>query len=598
MLDYSDYMSKLPDNPHDNFAQLLEQVCRDHSEKDLILFRQGGEKDFTRWTFSKYGEECRRIARGLLAAGLVKGDRVALWAENRPQWMAVWMGAVIAGLRIVPIDFLSSEEECRNIIKITRAKAFFYSGKKKEFAKKLETPFLACVCISPEEDGGGQAAVEYDSFGEKAQNQTLPPPDSIAPDEPASIVFTSGTTGFAKGVTLSHKGIISNVSAAIRLVEPNHTDVFIVVLPLHHTYSTTCAFLPPIFLGIPVVVCEKIIGKVIVDDIRDSGATFLVGVPLLFDKMMAAIGAKYNKLSPLVRLPLNLLRAKALKEAQNGNFEFGQKAFRFLRKKAGLQSVRITVSGGGPLKMETADFFDSLGFNIVNGYGISENSPIVCVNPPRFKRNASVGLMAVYTDVKILSDDGEQAAAAVAGEGGLPADALTGVGEIAIKSPSLMLGYFENEAATKEVFNDEGYLLTGDLGYRDKDGFLYIMGRKKNLIVSSSGKNIYPEEIEACFSGAPIISEILVVGKKSRTESGEQVFAVLVPNMEEVKAPPGAAADESFVRDLVKKEVEAVNRRLPTYKKISGFVLRSEPFEKNAQQKIKRFLYKDYEKPD
>jgi long-chain acyl-CoA synthetase len=579
MLKFSDYISDRPDWPHQNFAQLLEQVAKDHAAKDAILYRSGGQLEFARWTFSRYADECRRVARGLLAAGLQKGDRVALWAENRPEWMAVWMGTVIAGISIVPIDFLVTEKECQNIINITRSKAFFHSGTKQEFADSLKSSGMAAiVCISPAE-GGGES--EFYSFGKDADSQALPAPDSISGDHPASIVFTSGTTGVAKGVTLSHANIIGNASAAVRILQPNEKDVFIDVLPLHHTYATTCCFISPLGFGVPTVIVEKIIGKVVIDDVRDAGVTFLIGVPLLFDKVMTALDAGYNnKIPGIVKFFLKGKRKKALEEANNGRPEYGQKAFLFFRKKAGLASVRIMVAGGGPLNPKTADFFDSLGFNIVHGYGMSENSPLISVNTPRHKRNVSVGLPVSNTKIKILEPNAE------------------GIGEIASTSPYVMIGYFENEEATNDVIkvmDGERWLLTGDLGKTDEDGYLYIMGRKKNLIVTSAGKNIYPEEIEVLFSSR-VISEILVVGRKAKDESGETIFAVIVPNYENIKEDyPGKENDEDFIRAEVKKLVEGANRNLPIYKKISDFTLRKEPFEKNAQQKIKRFLYKEYE---
>ncbi|MDR2542422.1 MAG: AMP-binding protein [Treponema sp.] len=582
MLKYEDYITDRPHLPHKNFIQLLNDVSQKFAGKDALLYRSGGQREFTRWSFSKFGEECRRIARGLLAAGLTKGDRVVLWAENRPEWMAVWMGTVIAGIYIVPVDFLVTEQECLNIIKITRAKAFFYSGRKKSFAEDLKNDGVSnilTVCISPEsEDAPAGQKTEYDSFGKNAGNQELPSQDSISPHHPCFIVFTSGTTGFAKGVTLSHINIITNASGAIRILNPEENDVFIDVLPLHHTYPTTCTFIAPLSVGITVVIAEKIVGKVVIDDIKDGNVTFLIAVPLLYDKVMAAIDAGYQKISPIVRGPLNFLRSIALKKAKKGNPKFGQKVFRFIRKKANLHSLKIMVAGGGPLNPKTADFFDSLGFNIVHGYGMSENSPLITVNTPYHKRNVSVGLPIDFTELKIV-DPGPD-----------------GNGEIACKSPSMMLGYFENEEATKEVITEDGWLLTGDLGYIDNDGYLYIMGRKKNLIVGSGGKNIYPEEVEAHFNGLRTVSEVLVVGRKN--PDGEIIYAVLVPNYEFIKVDyPGKENDESFVFDLIKKEVDEANRSLPVYKKISDFCIRKEPFEKNAQQKIKRFLYKEYENP-
>jgi long-chain acyl-CoA synthetase len=331
-------------------------------------------------------------------------------------------------------------------------------------------------------------------------------------------------------------------------------------------------------VGASTVVVEKLVGKVVIDDIRDAGGTFLIAVPLLYDKVMAGIQQGYNALPAIVRAVLDTLRRKALAEARRGNPEFGRRAFGFIRKKAGLGSVKLMVAGGGPLSPKTADFFDSLGFNIVHGYGMSENGPLISVSTPRHKNNASVGLPVQDTELRIL-DKGED-----------------GVGEIAVKSPSLMLGYFNDPQATRDAFTEDGYLKTGDLGYIDEQGFLFISGRKKNLIVSSGGKNIYPEEIEAYFDKSRVIAEILIVGRKEPDHSGEQIFAVAVPNLEALGEDfPGREPDEPFLRGLVKDAIDAVNRGLPVYQKIGGFTLRREPFEKNAQGKIRRFLYKSYE---
>jgi long-chain acyl-CoA synthetase len=580
MLDYKDYIADWPDMPYPNFIAWLEGLENQWSGKDAIIFRSGKQREFTRWSFVKYAGECRRIARGLLAAGLRKGDRVVLWAENRPEWMAVWMGTVIAGLVIVPVDYLVSEEECANIIKITKARAFFYSPRKQKFADSVVSNlgFVSPrVCLNKDADSPAEGAVYYESFG--AEGQELPAAADIAENDPVSIVFTSGTTGFAKGVTLSHKGIIANASAAVRSLRAQYWDIFINVLPLHHTYPTTCSFIAPLSVGAATLIVEKLVGKVVIDDIHDAKGTFLIAVPLLYDKVKTGIEQGYNKLPGALRAVLDVLRRVSLEQAKKGNFRFGQVVLKFIRKKARLPSIRIMVAGGGPLNPKTADFFDSLGFNIVHGYGMSENSPLISVNTPWHKRNASVGLPVKYTDVKIIDRNAD------------------GIGEIAVKSPSLMLGYFENPGATKEMFTDDGYLKTGDLGYRDEEGYIYINGRQKNLIVSSGGKNIYPEEIEMHFDGSRVIAEILVLGRKEKEFGGEQIIAVAVPNTENLAADyPGRELDDAFIRDLVKKEIEQVNRTLVGYKKIGDFVLRKEKFEKNAQQKIRRFMYADYAK--
>ena len=573
MLEFKDYIADWPDLPYSNFAQWLEGSVSKFSDRTAILFRSEGRKEFSRWTYTKLGAECRRIARGLYAAGLTKGDRICLWAENRPEWMVVWIAAVIAGMVIVPVDFLASEQECTNILKITGAKALFHSARKQDFADSLRANGIA---VPTRINLTGMGSETYNNFGSQAETVTLPL--DIAADDPASIVFTSGTTGFAKGVTLSHRNIISNVNAAIIQLRAYQTDVFINVLPLHHTYPTTCSFLSPLSLGAGTIIVEKLVGSVVVDDIRDAGGTFLIAVPLLYDKVMAAIDKGYKALPKFVQAVLNVGRAIALAETKHGRIGFGRVVFKFVRKRASLSSIRIMVSGGGPLSPKTADFFDSFGFNIVNGYGMSENAPLISVSTTWHKRNVSVGLPVKYTEVRIL-DPGKD-----------------GVGEIAVRSPSVMLGYYNNPEATAEVLTPDGWLKTGDLGFLDKDGYVYINGRQKNLIVSSGGKNIYPEEIEAHFNTSRLVGEILVVGRKEKEYGGEQIFAVVVPNYENLAIDhPGRENDDVFLHDLVKKEIEKVNRTLVGYKKITDFTLRKEPFEKNAQSKIRRFLYKSYE---
>ena len=589
MLKPTDYIVDWPDIPEANFSAWLTSIEQTWRDKTAIFYRGDGNTEFTRWSFHRLGAECRRVAAGLIAAGLSKGDRVVLWSENRPEWMAVWLGAAVAGLVIVPVDFLVSEEECANIIGITDAKAFFYSERKKDFAAALtkKFPLAVTVCISP--GGGNEGEPPFARFGEGAAG--LPDPSTIDGRDPVSIVFTSGTTGFAKGVTLHHKGILANVSAAVRSLRAVSSDVFINVLPLHHTYPTTCSFLAPLSCGAGTIIVERLVGKVVIDDIHDAGGTFLIAVPLLYEKFRTAINAGYQKLSPVIRGPLDILRKIALAKAKQGDPSFGQKMLRIVRKKARLETIRIMVSGGGPLNPETADFFDSLGFNIVQGYGMSENSPLISVSTPFNKNNASVGLPVKYTEAKIIDDvddDGQSRGHIV--ENGRK------IGEIVVKSPSMMLGYYQNDAATREMWTDDGFLRTGDLGYIDDDGFIFINGRKKNLIVSSGGKNIYPEEIESRFDGSRVVGEILVVGRKD-AGGGDVIFAVVYPNKDALAEDHGdRKLDEALVKALVKAEIEQVNRRLPGYKKIADFSLVDTPFEKNAQQKIRRFLYKKYER--
>ena len=567
-----EYLADWPDLPYPNFIAWLDGIERKWPENKAILYRAGKQKDFDIWTFTKLAAESRRIARGLLARGFKKGDRVALWLENRPEWMAVWLGTAISGLIIVPIDFTINDKECVNILKYTKPRAFFLSDKKGGYADKIVSEGINIDCLVSFDE---KNEINYQNFGRDAEHQVLPAASSIAESDPVSLIFTSGTTGVAKGVTLHHKGIIANVSAAIISLRAYDWDMFINVLPLHHTYPTTCSFLAPLSVGAGTIIVEKLVGKVVMDDIRDGKGTFLIAVPLLYDKVMAGVKANFKALPGIVQAVLNVLRSWSLFFSKHGFPQFGKVVLKGIRKKMGLQTIRIMVAGGGPLNPKTADFFDSLGFCMVHGYGMSENSPLISVNTPWHKNNVSVGLPVKYTDVKIIDQNNE------------------GVGEIAYKSPSLMIGYYENIEATADILDEDGYIKSGDLGYIDEYGYIFINGRKKNLIVSSGGKNIYPEEIEACFESSRVVGEMLVTGKKDES-NGEVVHAIIFPNHEALAEDyPGNPMEEQFIHDLIKKEIERVNRSLTGYKKISSFQLVQEEFEKNAQKKIKRYLYKD-----
>jgi long-chain acyl-CoA synthetase len=583
MLKLEDYIASWPDIDYPNFAFWLKDVSSRWPGNIAIRYRTERHSEFTEWSYALLASEAERVGRSLLALGLKKGDRVFLWSENRPEWCAVWLGAAIAGLVVVPADFLLSDEEAANIVSSSRPGAIFLSPRKAVFAAGLRASLNGKVFVFDEEGLGGYADCGVVAEGNAASGNALPPlpePLSIAKDDPASIIFTSGTTGLAKGVVLSHHGIIANANASILSLPIYSKDVFMCVLPLHHTYPTTCSFISPLCVGASFTIVEKLVGKVIVDDVRDSGGTIMIAVPLLYDKLKSAIEQGFERQTGALRRAISILRKWSLWAARRGHPGVGRALLAGLRKKTGLSSIRLMVAGGGPLTPSTADFFDSLGFFIVQGYGMSENGPLITTNTMRHKNNASAGLVVKYTDLEIRDRD------------------ASGVGEICVRSPSLMKGYFENAEATAAAFTQDGFLRTGDLGRVDGEGYLFITGRKKSLIVTGGGKNVYPEEIEARFDGSRVVDSVLVLGRKPKGEAAEEVFAVCHPAYETLAADhPGVDLSEDFVFGLVRAKVLDVNRGLEPYKKISDFVVRKEEFEMTSSKKIKRYLYKDYAAP-
>ncbi len=580
-----DYLTTgIPTFDWPNFNYMLRDVCSRFADRVAFRYRARGAKDFEEWSYERLGREGAALASFLLARGLTSGDRVAIWSENRPEWGCAYMAIVAAGLVAVPIDALLPEDEVGRVLRAAEVRGVIASGR---FSERLDE-ILSGIAIDA-------VAIDLDDSPKAfppGGGPGLPAPETIAPDADASIIFTSGTTGSPKGVVLSHAGIIANFDASIHSLPISKEDVFICVLPLHHTYPTTCSLVSPLAVGASITIVEKVVGKVIVDDVRDTGGTVMIAVPLLYDKLAAALDQGVKAKGAVVGAAVGALRALSRAGCALGLPAIGRALFKGLRAASGLGSLRLLVAGGGPLSAATARVFDEFGFCIVQGYGMSENGPLIATNTQRHRDHRSAGLAVNRTMVRI-ADPGEEA-----------------VGEIQVRSPSLMKGYWKNPEATAAIFTEDGWLRTGDLGRIDRRGFIFITGRIKNIIVTAGGKNIYPEEIEALFEGSRVVRELLVLGKAPQPDAAaggghagvggvaaEKVAAVLVPDLEAIAADRGASAavDAVELRKLVKADVERVNRSLPPYKKISDFEIRSEEFEKTSSRKIKRFLYRTWE---
>lgn len=567
-MDLEKRYSRLPDRDYSNFRVMFDTICAEFGTLPALRTRLDQGAPYTVWTYSQLQRESYAAARFLLSRGLRAGDRVAIISENRPEWCFSYIGAVISGLVLVPIDASLDAAGIATILAASNCRALYYST-------NLASKVAEALRKTPVE-----VAVEFASGPAADPGSGLPSASGIAGDSLAVIIYTSGTTGLAKGIMLSHSGIIANVNAAIQSLNVGSEDIFIAVLPLHHTYAATCSFLAPLAVGGSITFVEKIVPTVILKHVRESGVTFMIGVPLLFDKVKQGIRSEVERLNGpsalfvksmfgLSRFSMKVLHLPA------GRFLLG-----FLRKKASIGTVRLGVAGGGPLAWDTAEFFETLGFNLVQGYGMSENGPLIAVNLPEFKDNRSVGLPVKRTQARIAEPGPDS------------------VGEIQVRSPSLMLGYLDAPEATAAVMTEDGWLRTGDLGYIDERGFIFITGRSKNIIVTEGGKNLYPEEIELKFEGSAWIKEVLVIGRKAAgSGAGEQVIAVCVPDWDRIEAERGQVSRPDFASERVREEIRIVNRNLPSFMKIVDFIVREDAFDKTSSTKIRRFLYSGYSKP-
>ncbi|MBN2226062.1 MAG: long-chain fatty acid--CoA ligase [candidate division Zixibacteria bacterium] len=538
-------------------------VCRKFPDKTAL--KSAGENG-NGYDYAEVAGLILEIASELRATGLKRGDRIGLLAENCPEWGVFYLAVLYAGGIIVPLDCALKTRELAGLMRISEITTVVCSDKKFETAVEIIT--LNDLSIAPLQ----LTALVRKPAGKPLDLPALEPP-SCEPDDTAALIYTSGTTGDPKGVILTHRNLTSNMENMVHSMELYQEDVFFSVLPLHHTFEATAGMLLPLFVGLTIVYSRSLKSRDIMDDIKNHQATCMVAVPLLYEKMYNAIRRRIAEQPPLRRISLGTMY-QASKVGWKFKMKAGRTLFKSLREKAGLGSMRLFVSGGAPLPARVGEWFNLMGFTLIEGYGLTECSPVVAVNRPDDIRFGSVGPPLANTEAAIHDPTPD------------------GIGEIIIKTPSATPGYLDNPGATAELRKDE-WLFTGDLG-KIENGHLYITGRKKNLIVSGAGKNIYPEEIEAELGLSPYISEALVLGRKHTQKAGEEVCALIVPDFEQLElsglAEEGKPSAKE-IRDIIAREVAEVNHRLADFKRITTFEIQYDELEKTSTKKIKRNLY-------
>ncbi len=554
-------------------AQMLKRSARLFG--DSVALCAWKDDEFSSLTYAELEDKVSLFARGLKASGITKNDKVGVLSENRPEWGITYLAILSAGGIVVPLDPLLKCSEMEVLIRDSGMKGLVTSGR---FISgildiKRKIPELGFIVSLDEKKENG--IFSFSEILDKGKQNQFKLPE-LAPEDTAVIIYTSGTTGKSKGVMLSHKNIMSDVWGTKNALKLYPEDNFLSLLPLHHTFECTAGFLIPLSTGSRVTYARSLKSKEILEDIKRSEVTIVLGVPLLYEKLFTGLRKNIQKKSILTRSFFNLSFnfVKSFKKLSGINL--GKYVFKSLREKAGLSSLRILICGAAPLPAMIPECFDLLGIKFLQGYGLTETSPVLTLNPFDQPRYSSVGKPIHGAEVKILEAD------------------KNGVGEILARGDMVMKGYYNNPEETEKVLKN-GWFHTGDLGWKDKGGYFYIVGRKKNVIVSSAGKNIYPEEIENQLIQSPCILEALVLGKK--VSGGEEVEAVVVPNLEYIQQLHGneICADDRL-RLLMKQEIEKCCEGIADYKRVKHFQIRKEEFEKTSTRKIKRFLFRDTER--
>lgn len=502
----------------------FEQVQKIPEFPAVSFIPEGSGGEIATWSYQTLARRARGIAHRLRKNGIMPGNKVAILSENSPEWVASAYGIWAASAVLVPLAVQNSSREIAEILRRAGVKVAIVSERLRNKWAKVD---VRCIEIDPAEVG------EQENF------------PSLQPgDDEAVLIFTSGTTGPSKGVMLSHGNIISNIEMIRKAFPLSPRDRLLSVLPLSHMFELTCAMAAPLSMGAQILYLEDVRPGEVVAAMKKHSIRLLIAVPLFYKYLWRGIAAKLEEKkanpSPIVRF-FRLFG--------------GQDAFlRWAVRRALAPDVHGWISGGAPLDHEVAGKIQSFGIPIYEGYGLTETSPVISVNTRRKNRLGTVGVPLEGIDVRIDAPDAH------------------GVGELHVKGPNVFAGYFMDRAATEAVFAEDGWFMTGDLAMLDEDGFLKIMGRKKSLIVTAGGKNVFPEELEEHYARSGLIREIAVFG---RTVDAEERIAALI------------VTEENVAADAVRRELDRLALELADYKKIDEFRITASQIPRTSTRKFR-----------
>ena len=552
-----------------NFKDMLYNSAENF--KSITAFKLKDENgNIVSITYEEFKNDVVYLGTDLIKRGFLN-KRIAVIGKNSYKWCVSYMAASIVGI-VVPIDKELHCDDVINFMNVSETVCILGNFKNltsiKENFNTLNNTETVLVSFD-KIDSKSNDILYFDNLKVIGKDSYLNgfhnfDDIQIDPDELRILLFTSGTTGNAKGVCLSQRNICSNILSTYGIVKVKRSDLFFSVLPLHHTYECTLGFLLPIYSGASIAHCEGL--RYIAKNMAEFHPSVILCVPLLLEKLHKTIVRNMNKTLP----------EKYRKENQDENpFNF----LPFFIKKIVKNKVkntlggrlRVFIVGAAAANPEILSDFRKLNLNTLQGYGLTECSPLVAGNTDFFQKDDAAGLPIPNVEYKIDSPNNE------------------GVGEIIVKGPNVMLGYYNNPEATANVMKD-GWFHTGDLGKIDENGYLYITGRCKSVIVTKNGKNIYPEEVEYYLNDNPLISEALVQGIQEDNDDETYIKAQIYPNLEAISEYlKGSVPTKEEIKKIISDVVSSVNSKLPNYKHIKGFIIRDKEFEKTTTQKVKRY---------
>lgn len=550
--------------------------AKKYPNEDCILEKTSHKEPYKITTYKEFKKDVDGLGTALIKLLGLKDKRVVIIGETQYGWYVSYM-AMLCGVGIaVPTDKELPENELENIIRRSRASAIIYSPKKEGDIKKIrenipDVEYFIEMKSDKPLDGKDVGLNTLINLGKNIVNSGDKSFEEIKidPDEFKILFWTSGTTSNSKGVMLNNRNLAENVNAITAYVKVYPSDIFFSVLPLHHCYESTIGFIFPLAVGAGIAICEGL--KYIVPNLQEVRPSVMLAVPLLVESLHKKINQKIvqSKKDKIVSTMISVTNTLKMT-----GIDIKRKVFKEILDNLGGR-IRIIVSAAAPIDKKVGEWVEGIGITFLQGYGLTETAPISAVTPDYKTMVGSAGKTIVQAHVKIdnPNEDGE--------------------GEILIKSPTLMMGYYEDEDATKKVITKDGYFHSGDLGYVDKEGFIYVTGRSKNVIVTQNGKNIYPEEIEMILNKLDEVKDVMIYGKEpeagSKKEEKELIItAKVLPDYEKIEEIYGKISKEE-IYDILWKKIKEENKKLSNYKAIKKLEIKEGEFEKTSTMKIKRY---------
>ena len=511
------------------------------------------------FTYKEALKKIREIAYYLVATGAKKGDHIAVIGKNSPEWALAYFAISFAGCIIVPLDYSLHIEDMEKILAFGDVDRIFIDGEKIDEIDKEGKLFKEKISLEPESKGYKYV---LDLTGPETE---LP---KLHAEDTAAMLFTSGTTGTPKGVMLSFSNFMSSTLSSQRLFDVYPTDVFYAILPIHHAYTMTAVLLETVISGASCVFGKRLVTPIMLKELREGKITMLLAVPMLFNKLLAGLMAGVHKQGPFKENLIHFLMGFSGFMKKVFHVNLGKKIFgNMLLSKISLDKMRLCICGGGPLPASTFKQFNQLGIDFVQGYGLTETSPIININPIEVYIEDSVGIPIPGVEEKIVSPDED------------------GNGIIYVRGPQVMKGYYKNDEATEEVLSSDGWLNTGDVGHIDSNGFLYLTGRAKSIIVTEGGKNVFPEEIEDKFQLFNEIEQCCIIPYMINKEMKTEGIRMVIYPTEAYLKEHGMEETSRHMEEVV----ESVNKDLQSYKKITMVTVVDQPLPMTSTKKVKRF---------